>query len=102
MPWEIWNLQVTERVVYGKNKIELAREKTALELDAKILSIVEAVGKHKVVPKEPERTNLQLVYDTTFPDVQPYLFKICYSFESRASFDSVEATVNRLFNYANV
>ena len=105
VPWEIWNLEITERVLNSEHEKNLIKEKTSLKLVDKLMSIVEAVGKHEFVPKQPEMTKLALVYDTTFPDVQPYLFKMYHNFGStfsQGTKNSVGVTVRRLFNEMNI
>ena len=34
------------------------------------------MNKHEYVPKMPNQSELDLIFDTTYPDVQPYLFKV--------------------------
>lgn len=107
VPWEIWNLQVTERHLMTENERTVARETACLRLGEKIMSIVEAVGRHDFTPKMPTQTNLPLVFDTTFTDVQPYLFQIYHSI-GKANYErltgnkgnSVGLTVRRLFRDA--
>ena len=107
VPWEIWNLQVTERHLLTENERTVARETACLRLGEKIMSIVEAVGRHDFTPKMPTQTNLPLVFDTSFQDVQPYLFHIYHSI-GKADYErlsgnkatSVGLTVRRLFRDA--
>jgi len=42
-----------------------------------MLYIVEAMSQHEYVPKIPNQAELDLVFDISLPDVQPYLFKVC-------------------------
>jgi len=64
---------VSERQVF--------REKLGEVLAEKMLYIVEAMSRHEYVPKIPNQTELDLVFDISLPDVQPYLFKVtCYQF----------------------
>jgi len=59
---------VSERQVF--------REKLGEVLAEKMLYIVEAMSRHEYVPKIPNQTELDLVFDVSLPDVQPYLFKV--------------------------
>jgi len=46
----------------------------------KILSITEAMNNHEqYIPKVPSQNDLECVYDTTLPDIQPYLYKVRYT-----------------------
>jgi len=60
---------VTERQIF--------REKLGEILSEKMLYIVEAMSQHEYVPKIPNQTELDLVFDISLADVQPYLFKVC-------------------------
>lgn len=105
VPWEIWNLLITERTRFADNERNGSQETTASRLCDKILSVVEAIGKHEFIPKQPEVTNLSFVYDTTFSDVQPYLFRIYYNFGSTPSYlknSSVGSAVRRLLHDTNI
>jgi len=100
VPWEIWNVQITERSLPQYSKQFSNRESAVTKLGEKIISIVEAVGRHDFLPKMPELAELPLVFDTSFPDVQPFLFKIYYNFggaSSTSKTNSVSSTVRRLF-----
>ena len=35
------------------------------------------MNKYEFVPKMPNSSDLELVFDTSFHDVQPHLFKVC-------------------------
>jgi len=61
---------VSERQVF--------REKLGEVLAEKMLYIVEAMSRHEYVPKIPNQTELDLVFDVSLPDVQPYLFKVTW------------------------
>ena len=34
------------------------------------------MNKHEYVPKMPNQSEIDLIFDTSYPDVQPYLFKV--------------------------
>lgn len=53
------------------------------------------MNRHDYVPKMPSQAELELVFDTSFPDIQPYLFKISYA-TSGPSSPSMGTTVRRL------
>jgi len=52
------------------------REKVGDMLTEKILYIAEVMNRHEYVPKMPNQSELDLIFDTSYPDVQPYLFKV--------------------------
>lgn len=55
---------------------QVCREKVGDLLTEKILYIAEVMNRHEYVPKMPNQSELDLIFDTNFPDVQPYLFKV--------------------------
>ena len=64
-----------------------------------MLYIVEAMSRHEYVPKIPNQTELDLVFDISLPDVQPYLFKVmCRQF---ISYVVVTVTVESLRLHLN-
>ena len=42
----------------------------------KTLYICEVMNKEEFVPKMPNQSDLDLVFDTNFHDIQPHLFKV--------------------------
>ena len=100
VPWEIWNIQLTERTLPLENQRNLLRETMAVKLSEKIFSIVEAVGRHDFLPKMPGMTDLPLVFDTSLPDVQPFLYRIYHNFGSSSNWNKTNtmgSAVRRLF-----
>ena len=61
----------------------------------KVLYVAEVMNRHDYVPKTPNVSELELVFDTAYTDVQPYLFKISYETRGVSS-PSVGTTVRRL------
>ena len=55
------------------------REKLGEVLCEKTLYICEVMNKEEFVPKMPNSSDLELVFDTSFDTVQPHLFKVCHS-----------------------
>ena len=56
---------------------QVCREKVGEMLGEKVMYIAETLNRHEYVPKMPNQSELDLVFDTTFSDVQPYLYKVC-------------------------
>lgn len=62
----------TERQVY--------REKVGEVLSEKMLYIVEAMSRHEYMPKIPNQSELENVFDVSLPDIQPYLHRVWHNF----------------------
>ena len=60
--------------VYTEHQI--CREKVGEQLMEKIMDIADSMNKHEYVPKMPNQSELELVFDTSISDVQPYLYKV--------------------------
>ena len=41
--------------------------------------ITEVIKKHTLVPKMPTQADEELIFDNSYPNVQPYLFKISHT-----------------------
>jgi autophagy-related protein 101 len=57
---------------------QICREKLGEMLGEKVFNIADLMNRHDYIPKMPNQTELDLIFDTNFPDVQPYLFKVRY------------------------
>ena len=70
---------------------QLYREKVGELLAEKIMYIAESMNRPSYVPKMPNQPELDLIFDTSFMDIQPYLFKVTVYFSkwSRAERDSL-------------
>ena len=60
-----------------------------------VMYIAEVMNKHDYVPKMPSQADLELIFDTSYPDVQPYLFKISHA-TSMPTSPSMGTAVRRL------
>lgn len=63
-------LSVTER--------QICREKLGEMLGERVITVADLMNRHDYVPKMPNQTELDLIFDTSLPDVQPYLFRVCW------------------------
>lgn len=79
IPWEVWTIKTELLSLSNEHERQLCREKTVEVLQEKILYIAELMNRHEFVPKLPTESDIDLVFDTSYPDIQPYLFKIAYS-----------------------
>ncbi|CAH0715411.1 unnamed protein product, partial [Brenthis ino] len=88
VPWEVWTVccELTEQSKH-ENVVELLQDK--------IVFITEIINRHEYVPKMPSRSDADLVFDTSYTDIQPYLFKIHYNL-SGATSTSVGNRVRKL------
>lgn len=101
IPWEIWNLVVTEKLLTSESERQVAQENIGSRLAEKIFCVTEAMNRHDFVPKMPTQSDVDLVFDTSFPDIQPYLFKITYRINTDSNVSvpvssSVGSTVKRM------
>jgi len=71
--WEIWTLKLNCDQRSSPNVPQL--EDVLLE---KLFQIVQTVNSDRFLPPPVSQQNLGNIFDTTHPDVQPYLFKINY------------------------
>jgi len=96
IPWEVWTLRMEIVSLASSNERQLYREKVG-ELQAeKILFIAESMNRSTYVPKMPNQPELELIFDTSFIDIQPYLFEISYGTSPPSAGASMGTTVRRL------
>jgi autophagy-related protein 101 len=95
IPWEVWTVRC--ELVHLGNEHERLRlqEKVGEMLSEKVLFIAEEMNKHGFVPKMPSQADLELIFDTSYQDVQPYLFKISHA-TSMPTSPSMGTAVRRL------
>lgn len=94
IPWEVWILKIDTVVLANEHERQQYREKVGELLAEKMFYITDAMSRHEYVPKFPSQSELDLVFDTSFPDIQPYLFKITYRTNMMTS-ASVGTTMRR-------
>ncbi|XP_071851072.1 autophagy-related protein 101-like isoform X2 [Apostichopus japonicus] len=95
IPWEVWTLKINVISLSNEQERQAYREKLGEILNAKIICIVEAMNRNDYIPKAPNQALLDTVFDTTCPDVQPFLFKISCQ-NSGPTNASVGAAVRKL------
>lgn len=96
IPWEVWTVRLELISLNNEDERQICREKVGELLTDKILYITEVMNRHEYVPKMPSQSEVNLIFDTSFPDVQPYLFKINYSISGPSSGTSVGSTMKKL------
>uniref|UniRef100_A0AC34QKH7 Autophagy-related protein 101 n=1 Tax=Panagrolaimus sp. JU765 TaxID=591449 RepID=A0AC34QKH7_9BILA len=79
LPWEIWNIEFD---VIRTDDLSTMREEVGEKLGEIVLNICNIVNQPRLyIPSVPNLTDLPLVFDDTFSDVQPYLFRLVYNKE---------------------
>lgn len=76
IPWEVWTVRLDLLALHSEHERQLCREQVGDLLTDKIMCVAEAMNRHEFVPKMPTQAELDLVFDTSYIDVQPYLFKV--------------------------
>ncbi|XP_017872970.1 PREDICTED: autophagy-related protein 101 [Drosophila arizonae] len=79
IPWEVWTVHLDLIKHENEDDRQLSRENISDLLTEKVIYITELMNRHDYVPKTPSQSELDLIFDTSFPDIQPYLFKFDYS-----------------------
>lgn len=73
--WEAWTIKLV--IVHASNEERSHYYEAVGEvLREKMLYVTEVMARHEFVPKIPMEQELDHVFDTSFPTVQPFLFKI--------------------------
>lgn len=95
IPWEVWNIKVNVVTLPNENERQKYRESVGDILAEKVMAVAAAINRHEYVPKMPGQSDLDLIFDTSYADVQPYLFKVLYH-TSGPTNTSVGTTVRKL------
>ncbi|MFH4979322.1 hypothetical protein AB6A40_006031 [Gnathostoma spinigerum] len=74
--WEIWQFNFEVVKLTDNDHFERMRETVADSLSNKVLTICCAINKPQYLPKMPVRTELPNIFDNSFSDCQPYLFRV--------------------------
>lgn len=97
IPWEVWTVRLDLLELNNEDERQLYRERVGDMLAEKILYITEVMNRHDdYVPKMPAQTELDLIFDTSHTDVQPYLFKFKFSTSAGAASTSVKSTMQKI------
>ncbi|XP_072046174.1 autophagy-related protein 101-like [Amphiura filiformis] len=97
IPWEVWTVKIDVISLANEHERQLYREKLGEILGEKVICIAEAMSRHDFLPKAPNQPLLDTVFETTFPEVQPYLFKITSQTSGPVNTQSMGTTVRKLF-----
>lgn len=96
IPWEVWTIRLELIALDNEDQRQVCREKVGELLTDKILYVTEVMNRHEYLPKMPSQSELELIFDTTYQDVQPYLFKMHYSISGPSTGSSVGTTMKKL------
>jgi len=99
VPWEIWTVKIELMQLSNENERRFMREKLSDSLTERVFQIAEIINKPDYVPKPPHLSELDLVFDTSYTDIQPYLFKIYYTLDGPQAL-SVGVAMRRLIKDA--
>lgn len=95
-PWEVWTIRLELITLNNEDERQVCREKVGEMLTDKVLYITEVMNRHDYLPKVPSQSDLALIFDTSYHDIQPYLFKLHYSLSGPSSTTSVASSMKKL------
>lgn len=93
--WEMWNINLNINRLKSEQERQRYREKVGESISEKVIEIAQAINRPDYVPKMPNQSELGNVFDTSYMDVQPYLYKITCQLSNDASI-SVGSTMRKL------
>lgn len=96
IPWEVWTIRLELITLNNEDERQVCREKVGEILTDKILYITEVMNRHEYLPKMPSQSELAMIFDTSYHDIQPYLFKFNYSISGPTATASVGTTMKKL------
>ncbi|VDN18202.1 unnamed protein product [Gongylonema pulchrum] len=76
IPWEIWQLQLAIVRIKEREYWERMREELADSVSEVVLKTCSLINRPQFVPQMPTRSDVANVFDTTYPECQPYLMRI--------------------------
>lgn len=95
IPWEVWTVRLELINMSNEDERQVCREQVSEMLTDKILYITDVMNRPDYVPKMPSRPEVDHIFDTSYADIQPYLFKFKFN-TAGPSETSVGNTVKKL------
>ncbi|XP_059143687.1 autophagy-related protein 101-like isoform X3 [Physella acuta] len=77
-PWEVWSIKLDIIHIATENERTDFKTRLSEQVMEKVFYILDVINRHEYVPSTPPKEDEELVYDTTFTDIQPYLFRISH------------------------
>lgn len=76
IPWEVWMLKVN--IVKLPNEAERQKQRCAAseELADAMFTVATSMNRNEYVPRTNRAEDLDLIFNTRYTDIQPYLFKV--------------------------
>jgi len=97
LPWEVWTVRIEIKPIRSEIDRQMNREYLGELVGDKVVLIAEVMNRQQYLPKIPAQSEVDLIFDTSYPDIQPYLFRVTHSTTSPQSTTSVGKTVRRIF-----
>lgn len=97
IPWEVWTIKIEIIKIDNEIDRQKCRESLSEMLADKVNFITEVMNREEFVPKTPSLAELGCVFDNSYPNVQPYLFKIDYSIAGNANSGNQKSIVGNTF-----
>lgn len=94
IPWEVWTIKLDIITLSNEHQRQVCREQLGELLAEKSLYIADIMNRHEYVPKMPNQSELDLIFDTAYIDVQPYLHRISHQINGPSS-SSVSTTMRK-------
>ncbi|CAK9302178.1 unnamed protein product [Gordionus sp. m RMFG-2023] len=94
IPWEIWTIKIN--LIFSQNDEDKLknRERLSDKLAQNIIFIIETINSNNYTPNTPQHNNLNTLFDVSYTQIQPYLYKINY----QNNYDnSMSTTMKKLF-----
>ncbi|WAQ98638.1 ATGA1-like protein [Mya arenaria] len=94
IPWEVWTVKLDVITLNTEHERQIFRERVGEAVAEKVLYIAEIMNRHEYLPKMPNNSEVDLVFDTSYTDVQPYLHRITHQINGPSS-SSVSTTMRK-------
>uniref|UniRef100_A0A023GIT7 Autophagy-related protein 101 n=1 Tax=Amblyomma triste TaxID=251400 RepID=A0A023GIT7_AMBTT len=96
IPWEVWNIRINILTLPNEQERQRQRVRLGEQLAEKVVAVAASLNRHQYLPMVPCQSDLELVFDTHYPDIQPYNFKVIANVSGPSSSLSVGSTVKKL------
>ncbi|KAL4003343.1 hypothetical protein ACH3XW_7220 [Acanthocheilonema viteae] len=76
IPWEIWQMQLGVVRIKEREYWERMREEVADSVSEIVLKACSLISRPQYMPQMPARSEVTSIFDTSFLECQPYLFRV--------------------------